>query len=262
MIIECQEFVLDLGLRRDFASVKNVADSNPVLGQSASNEETTVTIERIVFGAQEGNAIVLCALNNTAQSVAELLGLGHLLVVSHTVAVELGLLGTPAEFMAQENVQNSVLTQFLAQFVAIKVRAAPGVGRGANIGHRHYTGATQERGEVLPCMRRMSDGQNAQRISHLHQLAAKVIDRRNASSHATGVLGHQAAEGAPANLYGFRPIGPQGRAAANALTPLAAAAVLGAHHGAAKARVAADDADVQDTSARASATVRQLPGHR
>jgi hypothetical protein len=48
--------------------------------------------------------MVLCALNNTAQPVAELLGLRHRLVVSHAVAVELRVLGTPAELIAKENI--------------------------------------------------------------------------------------------------------------------------------------------------------------
>src|SRR6516225_8193096 len=87
MVIEFQEPILDLDLRRHVASVKNVTDPNAILGQSPSDEETTVTIERIAFRAQERNAMVLCALN------AELLGLRHRLVVSHAVAVELGLLG-------------------------------------------------------------------------------------------------------------------------------------------------------------------------
>jgi hypothetical protein len=95
VVIEFQESILDFDLRRDVASVKNVTDPNSILGQSPSDEETTVTIERIVFRAQERNAIVLCTLNNTAQSVAKLLGLCHLLVVSHPVAVELGSLGRP-----------------------------------------------------------------------------------------------------------------------------------------------------------------------
>ena len=104
MVIEFQEPILDLHLRRHVASVKNVTDPNSILGQSPSDEETTVTIERIAFRAQERNAMVLCALNNTAQPVAELLGLRHRLVVSHAVAVELGLLGTPAELIAKENI--------------------------------------------------------------------------------------------------------------------------------------------------------------
>ena len=114
VVIEFQESILDFDLRRDVASVKNVTDPNSTLGQSPSDEETTVTIERIVFRAQERNAIVPCTLNNTAQSVAKLLGLCHLLVVSHPVAVELGLLGTPAELIAKENIQKSIPTQPLS----------------------------------------------------------------------------------------------------------------------------------------------------
>jgi len=104
VVIEFQESILDLDLRRDAASVKNVTDPNAILGQGPSHEETTVTIERIVLRAQERNTVAVCALNNTAQSVAKLFGLRHLLVVSYAVAVELGLLGTPTELIAKENI--------------------------------------------------------------------------------------------------------------------------------------------------------------
>jgi hypothetical protein len=48
-VIEFQESILDLDLRRDVASVKNVTDPHSILGQSPSDQETTVTIERIAL---------------------------------------------------------------------------------------------------------------------------------------------------------------------------------------------------------------------
>ena len=141
-VIKLQKSILDLGLRRDFSSVENVTDPNPILGERASNEEATVTIERITLGAQKSDAIVFSPFNHTAQSSGKRRGLRHLLVISHAVAVEMGLLGTAAELVAKENIQNSVLTEVLSQFVTIEVRAAPGIGRCTNIGHRRHTGAT------------------------------------------------------------------------------------------------------------------------
>jgi hypothetical protein len=141
-VVEFQKSILDLGLRRNISSVKNVTDPNPVLGQGASNEKATVTIERIALRAQENDAIVFGALNNTAQSSGKRRGLRHLLVIGHTVAIEFGPRGAPAELNAKENIQNSVLTELLSQCVAIEVRAPPGVRRCPNIGHRRYTGAT------------------------------------------------------------------------------------------------------------------------
>jgi len=141
-VIEFQKSILDLGLRRDFSSLENVTDPNPVLGERASNEEAAVTIERIALGAQKSDAIVFSALNHTAQSPGKSRGLRHLLVISHAVAVEIGLLGTPAELIAKENIQNSLLTEVLLQFVAIEVRAAPRIGRCTDIGHRRRTGPT------------------------------------------------------------------------------------------------------------------------
>jgi hypothetical protein len=104
VVVKFQESILDLDLRRDFALLKNVIDPNSLLGQGPSDEETTVTIERIVFRAQESNAMVPCVLNNAAQSVAKLFGPCHLLIISHAVAVEVALLGTPAELIAKENI--------------------------------------------------------------------------------------------------------------------------------------------------------------
>jgi hypothetical protein len=141
-VIEFQKSVPDLGMRHDFSSVENVIDPNPILGQRAPNEEATVTIERIAFRAQESNAVVFGTLNNTAQSLGKRRGLRHLLVISDTVGVEIGLLGTPAELIAKENVQNSLLAKVLSESVAIELRAAPRIGRCTNIGHRRGTGAT------------------------------------------------------------------------------------------------------------------------
>jgi hypothetical protein len=141
-VIEFQKSILDLGLRRDFSSVENVTDPSPILGQRASNEEATVTMERIALRAQESDAIVFGALNNTAQSPGKRRRLRHLLVISHAVAIKTGLLGTPAELIAKENIRNSVLTEVLSQLVAIEVRAAPRIGRCTNIGDRRHTGAT------------------------------------------------------------------------------------------------------------------------
>jgi hypothetical protein len=141
-VIEFQKSILDLGLRHDFSSVENVIDPNPILGQGAPNEEATVTIERIALRAQESDSIAFGTLNNTAQSPGKRRSLRHLLVISHAVGVEIGLLGTPAELIAKENIQNSVLTKALSQSVAIELRATPRIGRCTNIGHRRCTGAT------------------------------------------------------------------------------------------------------------------------
>jgi hypothetical protein len=124
-VIELQKSILDLGLRRDFSSIENVTDPNPILDQCASNEEATVTIERIALRAQESDAIAFGALNNTTQSPGKRRGLRHLLVIGHAVAVETGLLGAPAELIAKQNIRHSVLTEALSQFVAIEVKAAP-----------------------------------------------------------------------------------------------------------------------------------------
>src|SRR6266849_5033773 len=156
----------------DCPVTENVIDANAPFRQSASDEKTTVTIERIMLGAHQRNAMFPCPLDYAIEPPVERGRLRHLFVVGRTVAVETTFLGAAAELASEKDVGNPGRAQFLTQLVAIELGKMPRVRRGANVGDCRHAGTSQERNEAVPRMRGMSDRQNIYRFDCLHHVTS------------------------------------------------------------------------------------------
>ena len=119
--------------------VLNVAARNAILGSKRmSDQQRTVTLRRLPFGAQQRDSIFTSVPQEVLDAEHEIVRSSHPVVLDSTSSVIAGPIGrASAQFRPHEHVTNSVLLQQVFESVSAEVSSVRTaiIGRRANVGY-------------------------------------------------------------------------------------------------------------------------------
>jgi len=99
-----------------------VFNRNALSVQASSDQQAPMAFKRVMLRAHQGYPVLLSTIDDTLQAALEIRRLSHPLIVSHAVAEEVLILGTPPQFFAEKNIGNLVHPQLIPKRVTVKLR--------------------------------------------------------------------------------------------------------------------------------------------
>ena len=130
-----QQAVLRLLMTFKRSIRKNMKNSKTTLAQMGGNQNAAMTIERFFFSTHQCDPHFCRALNDSINSSLECRRAGNQTIICPTVYVTFTFRPSRAEFLAKENIRDTVFLQGALKRRAIKVRVVLTVRGRANIGH-------------------------------------------------------------------------------------------------------------------------------
>lgn len=102
---------LDIVLGQSLAFVGDMFDRDARMFQRPTDQQTTVTIQRVALGTHHRDPIGSRALSQAVQPPLKRRRPGHFLIVRNAVGVGFGLAGAPPQLIAKKDVGDAVINQ-------------------------------------------------------------------------------------------------------------------------------------------------------
>lgn len=153
------EPVLGLGLRLEPAVLEHMADLDPRPTKVPTDQHHAMTGDRILFGAQQRDAMPRQPVTDTFEPGPESRRRGDEVVSGGGTVVALGLISPRPERRTEKDVGHPHSGQRLLKRLPIELRHMPAERARPDIGDRGDAMPPQECGEVIPLVLGMTDGQ-------------------------------------------------------------------------------------------------------
>ncbi len=102
-----------------------------------ADEEEAMASQRILFRAHKGDSVGLDAFPDPNQTMLESVSFGNSVILYSAFRVVAGRIGrAPSKFLAQKDVGDIVMFEFLAERFTVEVWMNPAVRRGTHVADR------------------------------------------------------------------------------------------------------------------------------
>jgi hypothetical protein len=119
-----------------------------------------MTLQRILLGAHQREAMAFHALPDTVKSLPKKIRLGEAVVLDFSMEVARLILALRSQFLAEENIDNTIVSQRLFEVLAVELRIHAAIRARPYIAERRYAVLLQKGDEAVHRVSGVSDREN------------------------------------------------------------------------------------------------------